>query len=173
MLYKRFPNRSFVSIIFWNKYKIYNWYQRGSDERQYCWPGIDLPMVSLMKSKYHEYEEYHTSEDNLKFVKKENLQKSLQVHKKFIAQIEKDIFPISITIGEPNLGKRGLYKTLAIKDKKLKHSKLILNILSQSDGKKSIFQLSNELKISEKNLIKICNLLKNKKILRFSNFINS
>ena len=55
-------------------------------------------MVSLMKSKYHDYPEYHTSKDNLKFVKKENLNKSLNLYKKIINQLEKDVFPISTTI---------------------------------------------------------------------------
>lgn len=155
------------------KFRTHSWLERGSDERQYCWPGVDLPMVSLMKSKYHDYPEYHTSKDNLQFVKKDNLEKSLNIYKKIILQIEKDIFPLTTTIGEPNLGKRGMYKTIGLKNKKLKYSKTILNILSQSDGKKSVFQLSNELNIKESTLIEICTKLKNKKILNILRFINS
>ena len=91
------------------KYKKYSWLKRGSDERQYMSIGVDIPTISIMGSKYGEYKEYHTSDDDLNFISSKGLIKSLNIHKELITHIEKLKFPKSTIICEPNLGKRGLY----------------------------------------------------------------
>ena len=63
------------------KVKKYSFLERGSDERQFSSPGVDLPMISMMRSKYNTYKEYHTSKDNFDFMNAEGLKKSFKIHK--------------------------------------------------------------------------------------------
>ena len=89
------------------KFKQFSWLKRGSDERQFSSPIIDLDFSSLMRSKYAEYKEYHTSLDDLKkVVTEKGLKGSLKMYKVLAGLIEKERFPKSKFIGEPFLSKR-------------------------------------------------------------------
>ena len=68
-------------------------------------------MNSITRSKYHEYFEYHTSLDNLDFITGECLLESLGIYQQCVLAIEGNCLTTSLTIGEPQLGKRGLYPT--------------------------------------------------------------
>ena len=93
------------------KYKLYDWNYRGSDERQYCSPGIDLPISSLMKTRYGNYKEYHTSLDKLgTVVTKKGLEESYKLIKDCIINIERNFRPKCVLLCEPFLSKKSLSK---------------------------------------------------------------
>lgn len=124
--------------------KIYPWSSRGSDERQFCAPGVDLPVASLMRSKYWEYPEYHTSLDRIHtVVTEEGLRGGLEMVTRVVNALEKNRFPIATCIGEPNLGSRGLYPTTSIKGV-YQNTKLLLHILTWADGLTSLLEISKK-----------------------------
>jgi aminopeptidase-like protein len=94
-------------------YKVIDFSPLGSDERQYCSPGFNLPVGSLMRSVYGTYPEYHTSLDNKTFISFEAMAESVEMYLSVMKTLEANrtytnLFPY----GEPQLGKRGLYETL-------------------------------------------------------------
>ena len=122
---------------------------RGSDERQYCSPGIDLPMVSIMKSKYGEYPEYHTSLDNLDFISSEGLESSYQVHLDCLNILENNFKYVSTFAGEPFLSKRGKNYTIigGKENNESKAAKLILDIIACCDGSMDIVDIAERIEI--------------------------
>lgn len=147
------------------KYNLYKWRDRGSDERQFCWPGVDLPIASIMRSKYGTYPEYHTSLDKLGIVvTPKGLHDSFLILKKCIETIENNYTLECKILCEPNLGKRNLYPTISQKNNKKSN---LLNILSYSDNKKTLLEIADLLEIPIWELYAdVENLLKNKLIKR-------
>ena len=153
-----------------NKFKIFRWKDRGSDERQYCSPGVDLPFCNISRTKYGEFKEYHTSLDDLNFVSKAGLNGSFSLLKKMFKLIEKSRLPQSKFLCEPMLGKRNLYKTnqkingyYENKKKIFKYRNMMIDIISNSDGKNSLEQISEKMdfKLFEtKKIYRILNKLK-------------
>ena len=83
----------------------------GYDERQYCSPGFDLPVGCLMRSPNGTFPEYHTSADDLSFVRPEALADSLALLGRVVDVIERNVIWRSTEpYGEPQLGRRGLYR---------------------------------------------------------------
>jgi len=123
-------------------FKIYSWKDRGSDERQYSAPKIDLPIATIMRTKYGEYPEYHTSLDALgTVVTKEGLEGGLAALKNTILCIEANYYPVVSTFGEPQLSKRDLYPKTSIKSAQ-EEARLFLDLLTWADGTKSLLDIA-------------------------------
>jgi len=94
-------------------YEILDFFPSGSDEKHFCSPGFNLPMAVLMRTPYHRFKEYHTSADNLAFVRPESLSDSLKKYLQVIYVLENNVSYLNLfPKGEPNLGKRGLYEKI-------------------------------------------------------------
>jgi len=144
--------------------KVYSFLQRGSDERQYCSPGIELPIASIFRSKYGEYPEYHTSLDNFNIVNLKGLKGGYLVARTAIKILLKKIIPKVKILCEPNMGKRGLYPTLS--RNKLKHfTKDLMNFLTYSDGKNDLKNISKLIKKNYHQTKKIYKILLKEKLL--------
>jgi aminopeptidase-like protein len=123
-------------------FKEYTFLNRGSDERQYCSPGIDLPVASLMRTKYGEYSEYHTSLDDLEFISSEGLNGALEALALSIYCIENNITCKVTNLCEPQLGRRGLRSNLSTVDHMKQFNADVSNILAYADGFTDLLSLS-------------------------------
>ena len=144
-------------------YKIYSFLKRGSDERQYNSPGIDLKISSIFRSKYAEYPEYHTSLDNFNLVTLEGIKGGLKVSKTAIQILLKKIIPKNKILCEPNMGKRGLYPTLSTG--RIRPAEDIMNFLTYADGKNDLETISKYIKKNYSETIKLYNFLKKKELV--------
>ena len=124
----------------------YTYLDRGSDERQYNSPGVDLPVCTIMRSKYGTYPEYHTSLDNLDFVSPDGLSGTLETFKKCLKTMEENKKYQIKCLGEPQLGKRGLYPTIGTKSSSLE-VKDIMNFISYADGDHDLIDISNKINV--------------------------
>ena len=146
------------------KYKIYSFLKRGSDERQYNSPGIDLPISSIFRSKYGTYPEYHTSLDDFKLMTLKGISGGFKVAKEAINFLLKKNIPKLKILCEPFMTKYNLYPSLSIK--KNNHlSKKYMDFLQYADGKNTIESISKKINISLKQTNKIFKILKSKNIV--------
>ncbi|EJF06908.1 hypothetical protein ThvES_00010020 [Thiovulum sp. ES] len=135
----------------------YSFLQRGSDERQYCSPGVDLPVATVCRTIYGRYDEYHTSLDNLDFISPEGLQGGFDIIKKAIYILEENRVFLSTILCEPRLGKRGLYPTIS--GHKIDGSRVLRNFLTYCDGKNDLIDISNLIKVDIEDLKEIISQL--------------
>lgn len=139
-------------------YDEYSFLTRGSDERQYCYPGIDLPVCSIMRSKYGNYDEYHTSLDNMEFISEEGLKGAYDVYKMVIDSLEMNLIYKNNFLCEPQLGKRGLYPQLSNLDVS-EDIKSTMDFLAYCDGETELLRVAEKIQCPIWKLDKIASSL--------------
>ena len=127
---------------------IEEFYPYGYDERQYCSPGFNLPVGLFSRSKFGAIPEYHTSADNLDFIRPEALSESYRLINETIGAIEANgIYCNTSPKGEPQLGKRGLYGAIGGDKDAAAANMAMLWILNQSDGTNSLLDIAERAKL--------------------------
>ena len=121
--------------------EIIDFFPYGYDERQFNSPGFRLPVGSLMRGRHGEFPEYHTSADDLAFVRRDQLGKSYHLLRQVIEILDgnrcyQNLFPY----GEPQLGKRGVYREMGDADQAKQLA--MLWVLSLSDGRHSLLDIT-------------------------------
>lgn len=149
-------------------FKEYSWTARGSDERQYGAPLVGLPVVSMMRTKYWEYPEYHTSLDNLvTVVSPMGLAGGFEAIRQAIDIFERNVVPQTMVIGEPMLGKRGLYATLGA-GRYSTSPQTLLDIWSYCDGSRTAFEIAEVLQLPFDDVISVIATLKEHQLVQTS-----
>ena len=130
------------------EFRVLEFFPTGSDERQYCSPGFNLPIGSLMRSMYGTYPEYHTSLDNLGFVSVESLLQTFRAYVNTIYTLEHDkLFKNLKPFGEPHLSKYGLYPYIGGQKERRQYVKYLRYILSLSDENHDLVDIANFLSL--------------------------
>ena len=142
------------------KFKSYSFLLRGSDERQFCSPGVELPLASIFRT------EYHNSLDNFNLVTIKGLEGGYKIAKQAILNIDNKILPVSKYLCEPQLGKRGLYKLLSQKNiVDNQDCWKILDFLQFADGKNDLSKIGKYTKLDNTKINKLHNFLLEKKLI--------
>ncbi len=128
--------------------KAHPFLDRGSDERQYCSPGVDLPLVTLCRSKFGTFPEYHTSLDDLNFVTPSGLLGGYNYAKQCLEAAEMNKYYRVTCLGEPQLGKRNLYPSIGGIDSKTYRKaefevRDIINFITYADGTNDLIAISD------------------------------
>ena len=136
--------------------KEHSFLERGSDERQFSSPGIDLPIVTICRSKFAMYKEYHNSLDNFDFISEKNIFESFDFIIKIISEFDKSLVPKAKVLGEPFLQKRNLIerKNPEMNDYTYK-GRDILDVMQFCDGKNDIENIAKYTKNSKIDINRI------------------
>ena len=115
----------------------------GYDERQYCSPGFDLPVGCFMRTPHHRFPEYHTSADDLDFVKPSNLADSFEKVLATLSILDRNGTYLNLNPqGEPQLGRRGLFRSTGGRKDESVEELALLWVLNLSDSRHSLLDIA-------------------------------
>ena len=115
----------------------------GYDERQFCSPGFNLPVGCFMRAPHGQYREYHTSADDLSLVTPEALAASLRICQDIVDVLGGNARYLNQNPkGEPQLGKRGLYRALGGELERQSRELAMLWVLNLSDGGHTLLDIA-------------------------------
>jgi aminopeptidase-like protein len=148
-------------------FNVIDFFPYGYDERQYCSPGFNLPVGCLMRTPHGEYPEYHTSADNLEYVKPENLGTSLALYLDVLNILEENKkYMNQNPMCEPQLGRRGLYQHIGGHADSEKFQLALLWTLNLSDGRNSLLEISERSGLEFSLISEAADILVEKDLLR-------
>lgn len=145
-------------------FKECSYLERGSDERQYCFPGVDIPLCTFSRTKFYDYPEYHTSGDDLELISPAGLQGAFEVMTECIKILECNGYYRINCLCEPQLGRRGLYPTVSKKGVYDEVRKL-QDFIAYADGRNDLIDISNIIGYPAIKLLAIVHTLSEQKLL--------
>lgn len=123
-------------------HSVLDFFPTGSDERQYCSPGFDLPVGSLMRGMYGTYPEYHTSKDDKALISFPALSGTIDMYERICRTLEANaVYRNLLPYGEPNLGRRGLYPSLGAANQR-ERVETLMWALNLSDGRHDLLAIA-------------------------------
>lgn len=150
-----------------HEYHVLDFSPYGYDERQFCSPGINLPVGRLSRSPHGTFPEYHTSADNLDFVLPEKLEESFEACRRILGLLERNGTFLNLNSKcEPQLGRRGLYGTIGGGPDSGARELAMLWVLNLSDGNHSLLDIAERSNVSFDSIFEAAEALQQKGLLR-------
>ncbi|MDR1659732.1 MAG: DUF4910 domain-containing protein [Desulfovibrio sp.] len=150
---------------FYPDFVSYTFLDRQSDERQYCAPGIDLPLCSVMRTKYEAYPEYHTSLDNLDVVTEKGLAGGYAIMRRCLEALEENFVYATEIPCEPQMGRRGLYPTLSTVGNTDGYVTDMMNLLAYTDGQTPLLDIAETIGLDIFRCSEMAKILLEKRII--------
>jgi aminopeptidase-like protein len=146
---------------------VIDFHPYGYDERQFNSPGFRLPVGSLMRSMHGRFPEYHSSADDLDFVDARQLEGAFETTLEVFDVLEGNRRYHNLSpYGEPQLGRRGLYRAIGGDSDPQEPSMAMLWVLQLADGEHDLIDVAKRSGIAWASVRRAAELLEQHGLLR-------